>query len=1159
MNRGFLSGNSLVKHIYTLFSVMISCWCGVLQAQQPEIRFDHLTANQGLSNSYITSITQDATGFIWIGTENGLNKFDGYQFTVYKHNPRDSTTIQDNSVWAMLVDSRGQLWIGTSKGLHRYDARRDVFINYKNLSNLRDASIDNVVRTITEDRTGNIWVGTLSGIGMVNEDERSIEIFEPPLEGRPRISAILEDVRGNLWVGSMDQSLFIFDREQKIFRPHPLRQKTISDLRTKEQRNMVGLAPSEWITALYEDSQGILWVATNDGLNKFDRTNDSFVRFEHKPDQNSISHNKIQSLEEDQDGNLWIGHLNGISIFNKERTQFTNYQYSIDNPKGLNNNYITHIYQDKTGNMWVGTRNSGLNTFYNSKNNFKLYSHEVKNAKSLNNNIVKAIVKDKKGRLWLGTDGGGLNLEQPDGSFIAFQHSENDPQSLPNNLVLALYEDSEENLWVSTFEGALSVLNKKTGKFSHLYPDPTDSTALRSASVSVMYEDKKHNFWIGTWYAGLHKLDRKTKTFTQYPFKSKSSKGLSSEKVLDIQEDAQGNLLIGTGDGLNIFNPSTGIFTHFVHDDDDKNSISDDVCNSICIDSNGMIWIGTNNGLNLFDRERSTFTVFGVDDGLPNETIQGVLNDDRGNLWLSTLKGICKFDTKTKQTRNYGIADGLQGYEFIPHSLFKSTDGVMFFGGNNGANMIDPRVIKNNNIAPAVVITNFKLFNTPVKVGGRDPLLTQHITFSNEIKLSYQAAIFSLEFAALNYVNPQDNQYAYKLEGLDEDWNHIGNNHIASYTTLDPGEYTFRVKASNNDGVWNERGAALKIIITPPFWETSVFKGLLTAALAMVAFLIFYVRIKNIKTQKNDLEQLVLQRTKEIRYQKEQIESQKENIQKQVAEITEQNDKIKIQNHALDEIRKEVKEKNKQLELYNAKLENTVKQRTKQLLQTNAALDQFVYRSAHDLKGPISRIMGLCYLGRLENPDKNMQELLRLMEQCSDEMSEKLTKLMAIHTINKKDVNLERIDYEALINEIINEVFSEHHVTRIKSIVTVQPSSEYKSDRFLVKKLLKNIIENAVKFSDLQKPDPYIKVVVNRRKIGTRILISDNGLGIPKGSNNKIFDMFVVSHETIKGFGLGLYEARLITRKLNGSIKLRDSAADHTEFSIVLPAAREGF
>jgi signal transduction histidine kinase/ligand-binding sensor domain-containing protein len=736
--------------------------------------------------------------------------------------------------------------------LDLFDQKAGVFIHYK----LPQLEGDVVIRSIYEDKKGNIWIATDAGVGLVYQKEKFIWVYKHPEHPNLRTFSLLEDSKGNFWVGSFQYGVFLFNRQNKTFTAVTYVKEPVNP------SSQVPVHEREKVLAIYEDQQKDLWMGTNNGLYRFDKSSNTFVLYEDpKNDPDGLSDKPIRSLTEDMEGNLWIGHSNGISILNKERSGFRHQQYSLDRPWGVNNNFVTCVFKDRSHNIWVGTRNSGLNVYYPFANRFTLYRHEPNNERSLNNNIVKAIVKDKKGRVWLGTDGGGLNLLQPDGTFTAYKHDPANPGSLPNNLILALYVDKADNLWVSTFNGGLSVMNKR-GDFDHIYLAKDSIPSLRRSSVSVMYEDSKSNMWIGTWYAGLLRLNRKTGKWKYYSYNPEDPAALSSEKVIDIYEDSKGRLWVGTAAGLNLYHPGSENFTHYEKDDKIKTSISNSVCNSICEDNSGRLWIGTNGGLNLFNPETSVFAYYGIKNGLPDEVIQGILADGKGNLWISTLKGISMFTPATGRFRNFQVSDGLQGSEFISHSYFKSAEGEIFFGGNNGVNVIYPEQVKTNSFVPPVAFTDFRLFNKSVSPGDKNHILEKHISYADTIELSYRESVFSFEFAALSYTQSEKNQYAYKMEGFDDNWNYVGTERTATYTNLDPGEYVFKVKAANNDGIWNEQGASISIIITPPFWETTWFRILSVLLLVGGLITLYQVRVGLIKRQKKKLEEEVKKRTK---------------------------------------------------------------------------------------------------------------------------------------------------------------------------------------------------------------------------------------------------------------------------------------------------------
>ncbi len=814
-------------------------------AQQEEVKFKRLNTNHGLSQSFVISVTQDKKGFMWFGTEAGLNKYDGYKFTVYRNNPEDSATLRSNGIWSLFVDSRGRMWVGTISGLDRFDEKRNTFVHFKG---------NYIIRDILEDKRGNIWVCSDEGLSLVDDVNNSLTTFYNPKEETEWFKTIWEDRKGNFWVGSRAQSegIFLFDRTQGTFTSF------------KFQKNKNKQSYNERVSDILEDQFGVLWISTNEGLQYYDNKTNSFIRFRHEEkNENSISSNNVHCLAEDADGNLWIGHSRGISVLDKTRQHFSHHKYDIDNPDGLSENFVTTIFKDNSNNLWLGSRNTGLNVYHYAKNNFKLYAHQVNNPQSLNNNVIKAIAKDKKGRLWLGTDGGGLNLLKEDGTFFAYKHDPKDSKTLPNNLVLALYEDKQENLWVSTFYGALSKLDKEKGTFDHIFPGP-DSTDLTSASVSVMCEDSRGNFWIGTWYDGLFLLDRSSKQFKNFKHQDNDIGSLTSGEVVAIYEDKRGNLWIGTTNGLNLFNYETKKFTHYVHDESNKNTLCHNSTNSLSEDNNGNLLIGTNNGLSLFDPQKSTFTNYSTNNGLPSNVIDGALCDKEGNIWMSTLNGICKFNPQTNAYRNYGVADGLQGTEFIRHSYFQSEDGEIFFGGNFGANCITPKLIKPNLFVPPIVITDLKIFNESAEIGDKAPNLQQHINHTKTITLSYRESVFSFEFASLNFTNPESNQYAYQLEGFDKNWNYVGNRNSATYTNLNAGEYVFKVIGNNNDGVWNTQGSSVKVIITPPFWLTPWFKIVSTFLVAVSLVSLFRARLNVINKQKAELQRQVLERTKQL-------------------------------------------------------------------------------------------------------------------------------------------------------------------------------------------------------------------------------------------------------------------------------------------------------
>jgi signal transduction histidine kinase len=713
--------------------------------------------------------------------------------------------------------------------------------------------------------------------------------------------------------------------------------------------------------------------------------------------------------------------------------------------------------------------------------------------------------------------------------------------------------------------------------FIKFYADQ-NSNALKSNVVYSVLEDHNGIVWAGTWSRGLHKLefnqtlhngeiDYQHPTITNYRNNPDDSTSVSQDIAFSLYEDKQGTLWMGTaGKGLDkrviIKKEIDGkfeerdIFIHYTSNINDTTSLSNDNVSAMLESSDGSFWIGTSIGLNKMNREKGTFKVYSTKDGLSNNVVFGIQEDEKGNLWLATLGGLSKFNPKTEHFTNYTYEDGLQDNMFNPHAYCVSKSGDMYFGGPNGMTSFFPDSIKDNQYKPQVILTDFKIFNKSVSNEKREnsrPYISSSIETISEINLSYKDYVFSFEFSSSSYAIPFKNKFAYKMEGFDEAWVYTdANNRTATYTNLNPGKYTFKIKASNCDGIWSEQERAITIFIAPPFWQTMWFRSLLILSITGIVFMIFKIRVNNIQKQKNYLENQVSQRTKEILQQKEEIESQKENIE-------EKNITLEKQYYEIEEARRVINEKNEQLRVYNTTLENNVKERTEQLRQTfnnlaetNKELDQFVYRSAHDLKGPLARITGLCYLGSLETKDPKIIDLLKRMEFTTEEMSSKLSRLMKIHEFNTVELSLVKIDFDNLLNETLVEIKGTYECKDIEITTVINSDNSFTSDRYLLKKLLKNLIENSVKYKDEQKQNRYIHIVVRSTQNLMEISIADNGIGIPQNQADRVFDLFVTATENIKGFGLGLYEAKLIARRLNGSIKLNYPENGDTEFVITI-------
>ncbi|MGD0338233.1 MAG: PAS domain S-box protein [Bacteroidota bacterium] len=814
----------------------------IVIAQTQNIHFKHLTTNDGLSHSFARSIRQDKYGFIWIGTDDGLNRYDGYTFRVYKNNSHDKYSISNNNVSTIFEDSRGELWFGTAQGLNLYDRKNDRFIQYPKLS-------QNPVLSIAEDKDKILWIGTTVELYSFDLKNDSVRIYTPNIITHNKANlntgghrAIFIDSRNNLWMGS-SYGLHLYDKEKDSFINYYYNDKNPHSLNNND------------VYSILEDKTGRLWIGTAAGLNLFTNaherpSNGVFVHYQNnKNDLNSISRGTVLSLLDDNKHNLWIGIEDGgldllhLDAYKKGVNSFVHFKNDPNRRTSLSHNSIQSLSQDKQGSIWVGTFGDGINIINPGSEKFIHIMKEPGNINSLNNNQVNAFCEDN-GFLWIGT-GGGLNrYDKRNDTYKHYVHDPLNKRSIGSDAVWAICKDKHGNLWVGTWGGGLNRFDYKTGTFDHYYNNPKDTTTIGSNNIFSIFEDSRGILWIGTMGGGLNMFDRKKKIFIRY---DASNSGILSNYVQAIIEAKNGDLWFANGSGFSHFDIITKRFENFQHSMNDSTSLSSNVISSIFEDSRGNLWMGTAEGLNLFNNNTRRFTRYFIENGLPDNYIKSILEDNHGNLWIGTNKGLSKFINAINlpvkpEFKNYAYGDGLQGDEFGRRSCIRDADGMMYFGGSNGFNVFNPDRIIENTYIPPIVITDFQIFNKPVVIG--DKGLSNEIGMTEGLVLSYKQSVFSFDFAALNYISSSKNQYAYKMEGFDKDWNYVGTKHTATYTNLDPGKYIFRVRGSNNDGIWNEEGISILITIIPPFWQTLWFRFVMLAVLAGAAFWIYKWRVQ---------------------------------------------------------------------------------------------------------------------------------------------------------------------------------------------------------------------------------------------------------------------------------------------------------------------------
>lgn len=868
---------------FFVFCLFILMEYAPLYPIQSPYHFTRISREQGLSENNVTAILQDKKGFLWIGTANGLNRYDGYTFTNFHHDPADPHSISSNIIRTIYEDHSGFLWIGTANGLNKFNHFTGHFSAIKHDSSKKNSLSHNDVTALYEDTEGFLWVGTKRGLNRFDPQKNLFKLLKSNKKKLQSISdnditVIYADNNDRrlkkMWVGTRNGGLNLFDQQNWKFG----RFTTENDYPTKLRDN--------GITSINSDQAGTLWVGTrNGGLHEVKSSPNGYVVSEIFAGEPTLhlSDTYIRSIIIDNTGKRWIGTRNGLNIVAPSNKTIQICRYNSSQPKSLSDNNISALFIDRAGVLWIGTSNGGLNKFLPTTAYFESFTPTISQSQTeQSTGIFTSLTQTRDTTLWGGTSEGLFFTSIQNISGISVFNNQrlltSKNSNISDNHIQAVLQDYKGVIWVGT-ENGLNKFDKKTSRFLVLRHNPLDSSSLSDDFINCLLEDRNHNLWIGTAGGGVNRLDPHTGKITIYKNDLLSPRSLSDNYVFTLFEDRLGNIWIGTSGGLNKFNPETNDFTSYRHDEKKSSSLSDNSILTIYEHSNGDLWIGTfGGGLNRFQISTGQFEHFREKNGFLSDVVYGILEDSHRQLWVSTSRGLVNilFSSQFKNP-NYRIFDannGLSSNEFRKGAFYKGLDGKLYLGTGDGFTTFHPDSIRDNPLKPQIVITSFRIYNQPVFT---DSLIHE----KKQLRLQYTDNSFSFEVSALDFINPQKNRYAYRLLNFDDRWVLLNSSErLIRYTNLDPGDYVLQVKASNSDGIWNEDGITLHIQIFPPWWKTLWFQLLLTVFCTSAIIVVYKWQIRTIHKRNKKLETLISIRTLEVSEKNTELERLLEEAEK---------------------------------------------------------------------------------------------------------------------------------------------------------------------------------------------------------------------------------------------------------------------------------------
>ncbi len=1060
------------------------------------LKFRQIDIKSGLSNNDINAIVKDTTGYLWIGTENGLNRWDGNEIITFLSQNGDSTALPNNTIRDLHVDKKGRLWIATfGGGLSRYNPHQATFTNYQMTDSSHQSLRSNHLTTIEEDTEGYLWLGTDGeGFAKFTPDKKTFQHFTTNPDNYNN-SLSYNDIET---ISILNDSLLIIGSVIGF------------DTYNLNTKKFTHYFPHQdvYVRAIEITPDNQVWIATDQGLYFYDS---QFKQLNHFTTKNSaLEDNTILSLYLDKNNLLWVGTESaGAYLYSKSKGFIRNYAENLSDRHSITHNSIDCIYDDNAGIIWFGTYNGGVN--YAQKKYIKFPHYYAKNSLyGLNNSTVTTFEEVTDSTIWVGTDGGGINVfHSKNETFKKYTTHKNSKYRLSSNYVLDIFKDSKNRVWIATYDAGLTRINLTTDKVSYFRHDQENKHSLPINHVRDIYEDSSGKIWVGLSREGFALFNEKKNNFISYNYNNSPD---AYSFVLKIVESFSGNLWIGTfADGLIKYNPRTNNYTQYYHDQDDSTSISNNYINDIVEDESGNLWIATRNGLNRFDRKSNQFHIYTKDDGLSSNAVNSLQFDNMGNLWLGTNNGITKIPENKTSVQTFYHNDGLQSNQFSVKAAIEDDKGCLYFGGINGFNRFDPTNIRINKKESKPLITELKIFNKPITFRDHSTIISRPINFAKQINLDYKDYMFSFTFSSTNFIKPEKNKYIYRLFNFDDRWNILKDSRTAVYTNVPPGNYTLKVKSSSNDNQWSNFEKSINIYIKPPFYDTIWFKILFIAALVLSIYGFVVLKVSQVNKRNIVLKNINKKMSGEIKRRKKAENASKEAMEKA-------NEANQLKSEFLANISHEIRTPLNSVIGFSELLHQT---------ETDSIQSQ--------------------YITAIESSGKT---LLRLINDILD-----LSKIEA----GKMQIHNEPINIKSIMQEL-KQMFQpqiERKGLALNVNIDKQMPKVIEMDETRIRQILINLIGNAVKFTNKGSISITIKVCNKKENMfDARISIQDTGRGIEKDQLDNIFKSFQQNKNQTPnkygGTGLGLAITKRLINMLNGEIKVKSKLGKGSTFSIYL-------